>query len=336
MAITGNEYDHIDFTRNGITTRHALKDATARELISDAVRISNTKITEPSSDGTDGQVLATNGNGGRYWKTVSGGGGGGTSDYTDLENKPSINSITLTGNKSLSDLGIASVSIIDDTAGSSESGKTWSAVKLSAIEQRLADLEYTPLVINTLTVSPNSVEIGSRVTSATLTYSMNKNATHMKLDNEALPDTSASGTISRSALSLTSNKTWTLAAQDARQESFSEWVSKTASITFTNKVKYGVATIPSEINDSFLNGLSTRTLSTGKIRSFSVTAGANQYIWYALPSSYGSCTFTVGGFSGGFTLAKTFTHQNESGGEVQYNVYRSDNANLGTVAVTVS
>ena len=31
MAITGNEYDHIDFTRNGITTRHALKDATARE-----------------------------------------------------------------------------------------------------------------------------------------------------------------------------------------------------------------------------------------------------------------------------------------------------------------
>lgn len=37
-----------------------------------------------------------------------GGGGGGTSDYTQLSNKPSINSVTLTGNKSLSDLGIAS------------------------------------------------------------------------------------------------------------------------------------------------------------------------------------------------------------------------------------
>ena len=33
-------------------------------------------------------------------------GGGGTSDYTDLINKPQINSVTLTGNKSLSDLGI--------------------------------------------------------------------------------------------------------------------------------------------------------------------------------------------------------------------------------------
>ena len=34
------------------------------------------KITEPASDGTDGQVLATNGSGLRYWKTVSGGGSG--------------------------------------------------------------------------------------------------------------------------------------------------------------------------------------------------------------------------------------------------------------------
>lgn len=33
--------------------------------------------------------------------------GGGTDDYEDLENKPSINSITLSGNKTLDDLGIA-------------------------------------------------------------------------------------------------------------------------------------------------------------------------------------------------------------------------------------
>ena len=39
----------------------------------------------------------------------SGGGGGGTSDYSDLSNKPQINSITLSGNKSLSDLGIHNI-----------------------------------------------------------------------------------------------------------------------------------------------------------------------------------------------------------------------------------
>lgn len=35
------------------------------------------------------------------------GGGGGTSDYADLNNKPSINDIVLQGNKTLSELGIA-------------------------------------------------------------------------------------------------------------------------------------------------------------------------------------------------------------------------------------
>ena len=36
----------------------------------------------------------------------SGGGGGGTSDYNDLTNKPSINNVTLSGNKTTSDLSI--------------------------------------------------------------------------------------------------------------------------------------------------------------------------------------------------------------------------------------
>jgi hypothetical protein len=36
-----------------------------------------------------------------------GGGGGGTSDYEDLENKPSINGVTLSGNKTTSDLNVS-------------------------------------------------------------------------------------------------------------------------------------------------------------------------------------------------------------------------------------
>lgn len=42
-------------------------------------------------------------------KSLSGGGSSGTSDYTDLENKPQINSVTLSGNKTTSDLGIDAV-----------------------------------------------------------------------------------------------------------------------------------------------------------------------------------------------------------------------------------
>lgn len=38
---------------------------------------------------------------------AGGGGGGGVSDYTQLTNKPSINNVTLTGNKTAEDLGLA-------------------------------------------------------------------------------------------------------------------------------------------------------------------------------------------------------------------------------------
>ena len=41
-------------------------------------------------------------------KTLKATGTGGTEDYTELENKPSINSVELNGNKTLEDLGIAS------------------------------------------------------------------------------------------------------------------------------------------------------------------------------------------------------------------------------------
>ena len=41
-----------------------------------------------------------------YFKAHSGGGSGGTSDYGDLTNKPKIENVTLTGNKTASDLGL--------------------------------------------------------------------------------------------------------------------------------------------------------------------------------------------------------------------------------------
>ena len=44
---------------------------------------------------------------------LSGGGGGGTSDYEELENKPSINNVTLSGNKTTSDLNISYDDLLD-------------------------------------------------------------------------------------------------------------------------------------------------------------------------------------------------------------------------------
>ena len=68
-------------------------------------------IHDVPSGGTSGQVLTKNTNTDYdlTWTTPSGGGGG-TTNYSDLTNKPSINSVTLSGNKTASDLSLASAS----------------------------------------------------------------------------------------------------------------------------------------------------------------------------------------------------------------------------------
>ena len=50
MATTiGNEYEHIDFTHNNITTRHPIKDATARSMVGDIVKISDSDPQLPNN-----------------------------------------------------------------------------------------------------------------------------------------------------------------------------------------------------------------------------------------------------------------------------------------------
>lgn len=57
--------------------------------------------------GSSNQVLAKRSNKDYDFEWVNqGGGGGGTSDYNDLSNKPSINGVELSGNKTASQLGI--------------------------------------------------------------------------------------------------------------------------------------------------------------------------------------------------------------------------------------
>ena len=51
-----------------------------------------------------------------------GGGGGGTYDYDDLTNKPQINNVELTGNKSLSDLGVEKAAV--EVTGTLVAGQT--------------------------------------------------------------------------------------------------------------------------------------------------------------------------------------------------------------------
>ena len=92
---------------------------------------------------------------------VSDGEGGGTSDYSDLTNKPQIAGVTLSGNKSLAELGADPTSIIDDTAGDGDTDKVWSADKSSELLSEINTLDG--IVYSEATLSTDSQSEGWRL-----------------------------------------------------------------------------------------------------------------------------------------------------------------------------
>lgn len=202
---------------------------------------------------------------------------------------------------------------------------------LESLEARVADLEYKPMTISAFGATPNQAEQGSTVSSVALAYTMNKVPESASLDGIAQEITTPTGTIQQAG-AITANRTWTLVAQDER----GAVASKAATLSFLWKAYYGAAAAPGAINSAFLLSLANGVLTASRARTFTVNAGASQYIWYAVPTSFGACSFKVGGFDGGFSKVSTFSHTNASGGVTNYDVYRSDNANLGSTTVTVS
>lgn len=75
-------------------------------------------------------------------------------------------------------------------------------------------------------------------------------------------------------------------------------------------------------------------------RSTSITVDATNdssiYIWICIPVSYGTPTFTVNGFEGGFTLIDDNYQYNKYGTSVNYTIWRSDNGGLGSTTIQIS
>ncbi len=86
-----------------------------------------------------------------------------------------------------------------------------------------------------------------------------------------------------------------------------------------------------------IEGLSNEALATSRNRTFTVTAGVGEHIYYAYRSAFGAATFTVGGFEGGFELVSdSISVTNAFGFTENYTLYKSTNPNLGSTTVTVS
>lgn len=182
--------------------------------------------------------------------------------------------------------------------------------------------------ITAFKVTPGQAEMGSTVDSVALSWAVNMTPTALTLDGEALDTGLTSKDLS--GLALTTGKTWTLKATDDQGET----ASKTAALSFLNGVYYGAAAAPDTLDSAFILTL-TKVLTSSRTRAVTVTAGEEQHIWYAVPVRLGACTFTVGGFEGGFDLVDTIDFTNAQGYTESYYIYASAKTGLGETKVVV-
>jgi hypothetical protein len=105
-----------------------------------------------------------------------------------------------------------------------------------------------------------------------------------------------------------------------------------------NKIHYGVSTTSTGWSSAQIAAL-TSTVSNTTGRTVAITAGASEYIIYAIPSRLTSVHATGWLFNtiaAAFQSAETISVTNVNGYTENYKVYRSTLANLGTADLTTS
>lgn len=215
-----------------------------------------------------------------------------------------------------------------------EAGKGLSANDFTdEYKQMIDDLSYVQIAINSISATNSDNEIGSTVQATTVTWALNKEPKTQKIKFSSEAEESLE-TDERSKAytgkNVTSNSIIKLTVTDERDAS----VSKQVTIQFRPKVYYGVSNDPNALESETINAL-TGALASSKARTFSANAGEGEYIVYIIPSSFGTPTFNVGGFDGGFKKTKTIEHTNASGYKQNYDIWQSVQPSLGSTSVTV-
>ena len=194
-----------------------------------------------------------------------------------------------------------------------------------------ADLAYVPIDITGITCLQAKVhEMGTTIQEVSISWALNKIPVKQTMNSELLEEDDRQQTYSN--LSITQNKTYTLVVTDERENTDSASVS----ITFLNGVYYGALDV-SESYEDFSDMILqlTRKLQSSKALTFTADAGATERLAFAIPSRYGTPTFTVGGFEGGFSKLLTEEFTNASGYTEDYDLWVSDNLGLGSTTVVV-
>jgi len=197
------------------------------------------------------------------------------------------------------------------------------------------NLLYLPLTISSFTAVVSTYEKGQVLTSLQFNWSFNKPVDAQSITGtDVVPPTLLISDRTKivALTNISTNRVITLTADDVSSDAN---LAKTATLTlsFLNRIYYGKAAIGT-INSAFILAL-TGELKSNRTKSYTLSTGAGEYIWFASPVAYGLPSFKTNGFNGGFDLISTLSFTNASGHTENYYVFRTTNDNLGVTAVDV-
>lgn len=198
----------------------------------------------------------------------------------------------------------------------------------------------TGFSVSSFTGPTTTQETGATITtpSFTATYSATPSSASVS-DNVGAGSTAwsnpyTSGTRAGSFTKSTSGQSVTFTLSAVRGGTTA---TKTLTVTWASRVFYGVATIPGAYNEAFIEGLASSVVSTTRARTIAVTASGAQHVYYCLPVSYGTPTFTTNGLSGGFTkVASAVSVTNANGATTTYDVWESNQAGIGSQSIVIT
>lgn len=203
------------------------------------------------------------------------------------------------------------------------------AVRRAQVEntKNIAALLHKCPVITGFTLSPPVAELGDEV-SVAVRVTLDRAARELRImgAGETLR-TAAGGTEAECTVPNISAAT---VFQAVAVDELDHEISQSRTLPFYNGVYTGVGGESVELERM------TKVLQSGRARTFSVNAGAGQYIWYACPVSMGTPAFYLGSpFEGGAVKTEERDYTNLCGHTEKYQFWRSVHPNLGSMTVEV-
>lgn len=202
--------------------------------------------------------------------------------------------------------------------------------RIRDLESRISIVEKPVVEISGLSITPNSFEIGSTVTSVTLywNYKNGLSVVSQSINGTSIPLENRSYTFTGQTISQTTEFVLTAVDIDGNE------ISNSVYIVSSPNIYYGAALIPVTYNSAFVLSLSNQSYNGDDI-SVNINAATNNYSYICYPARFGNKGFYFNNIRGGFSLQDTISFTNSYGYTESYYIYRSDYPSLGAIKINI-